>query len=251
MKLHEIINKLEELYPTSLALSWDNVGLIIKSNDEINKVMITLDVTTDVIKQAITNKVDFIITHHPILFNETKTIIDTTVDGNFIKLLLQNNISLYAMHTNFDIHENGMSKAFASKLGIKDYTRDYEDTAFCFNFGDSFDQLLQELGPIVPKGINIKKGRHYNVDNHLINKVGKVCVVPGSGGSAVYSLDCDVLVTGDIKHHDIIYANEKNMAVIDISHYAESLFKPYLQSILKQHIDIEIILSKEQIIIKG
>ena len=75
MKLSEIISKLEKKFPKQNAESWDNVGLLVgRKENEIKKIQISLDVTMKVIDEAVKNKVDLIISHHPIIFSSIKEI---------------------------------------------------------------------------------------------------------------------------------------------------------------------------------
>ena len=119
MKLELIVNKLDELYPSYLKASYDNVGLMVGSlNKEVKKIMIALDLTREVMDEAIGEKVDLILTHHPLLFRPLYSI-DTDKDpGSIVKDLIKYDISLYAMHTNFDTVR--MNDLLGELLGIKD-----------------------------------------------------------------------------------------------------------------------------------
>lgn len=117
MKIKDIIRILEEQSPLKYAEDWDNVGLLVGDREKtVKKIMISLDATDAVISQAVNEKVDMLITHHPLLFSPIKKITVDDFIGNRIIKLIQNNISYYAMHTNFDIM--GMADAAASKLGF-------------------------------------------------------------------------------------------------------------------------------------
>lgn len=118
--LGEIIEELELLAPTYLAEKWDNVGLLIGSkNQPIHKVLCALDVNLEVIKEAIEEKVDCIITHHPFIFKPMSRIDFDTPKGEMIRMLIQNNIAIYSMHTNWDIAAGGINDLLAEAFGLE------------------------------------------------------------------------------------------------------------------------------------
>lgn len=120
MKLGIIIKKLEEFFPLFLEEKWDNSGLILgDKNSEINRVQISLDITDDVINNAIKNKAELIITHHPIIFEGLKKINDSTILGQKILKLIKNGINVYSMHTNLDSAKEGLNDYIVEKLGGK------------------------------------------------------------------------------------------------------------------------------------
>lgn len=119
MKLYDLIKKIEYKYPTNLAYSWDNVGLLVgEYNQDIKKVLVTLEANEKVIDEAIKNKVDLIITHHPFLFSKISKINTGDLKGKLIYKLIKNNISLYSMHTNFDIAKDGLNDYFMEVIGF-------------------------------------------------------------------------------------------------------------------------------------
>ncbi|MBP7497925.1 MAG: Nif3-like dinuclear metal center hexameric protein [Bacteroidales bacterium] len=120
MKLDEITAYLESLFPLDLQESYDNSGLIIGSPfDEINKVLIALDITDEIIEEALENKCELIIAHHPLIFGKGITKLNTdSVNGGIIKKAIQNNISIYAIHTNLDNSLKGLNYYLASRIGL-------------------------------------------------------------------------------------------------------------------------------------
>ncbi|MBC7425430.1 MAG: Nif3-like dinuclear metal center hexameric protein [Bacteroidia bacterium] len=120
MKLSEIINAIEEVAPRSYQESYDNAGLIIGDADvEVSKAMLCLDVTEVVVDEAVAENCNLIIAHHPLIFGGLKKISKSTDTGRSIIKAIQNNIAVYAAHTNLDnVLENGVSSKIASKLGL-------------------------------------------------------------------------------------------------------------------------------------
>ena len=118
MTCREIMDILEELSPKCYAEEWDNVGLLVGRPDkEVHRIMIALDANERAIVEAIKMGADLLITHHPIIFKGIKAINDDSPLGNKIMGLIENGISCYAMHTNFDIC-GSMGDAAADIIGL-------------------------------------------------------------------------------------------------------------------------------------
>lgn len=119
MKIEEIIACIEKYAPPSLQENYDNSGLLIGNpKDETNAVLTTLDVTEDVIDEAILLKASLIIAHHPIIFSGIKRINGANYVERIIIKAIKNSIAIYACHTNADNIFNGVNKKIAEKLGL-------------------------------------------------------------------------------------------------------------------------------------
>ncbi|MBN2616296.1 MAG: Nif3-like dinuclear metal center hexameric protein [Bacteroidales bacterium] len=120
MKLKEITQYLESIAPLSLQESYDNAGLIIGSQEkEIHKALITLDVTPEVMNEALSLSCDLIIAHHPLIFKGIKKLNGGNMVEDLVIKAIQNNIALYAIHTNLDNVFDGVNAMLAKKLGLK------------------------------------------------------------------------------------------------------------------------------------
>ena len=133
-QLKHIISSLETLAPPYLAESWDNVGLMIGDRkSDIHKVLVALDVTEKVVDEAIANNVNLIVSHHPFIFKGLKSIDTANGTGRSIFKLIQHGISVYSMHTNYDITYGGLNDYLikllgAENLGVLDVT--YEEALY-------------------------------------------------------------------------------------------------------------------------
>lgn len=115
----KLMEKLDELAPRELACDWDNPGLLAGRRDkDIKKVLIALDATDRVIEQAVCEKADLLLTHHPLIFRALKQVSDENFISRRILKLLQADISYFAMHTNFDAAPGCMADLAAERLGI-------------------------------------------------------------------------------------------------------------------------------------
>mgnify|MGYP000977932342 CR=1 FL=1 len=117
MLCRDVMNVIEKEYPLNYALSWDNVGLLVGRDDkEVKKIYIALDATDEVIDEAVKNGADMLITHHPMIFKAMKKINDEDFIGRRVLKLIRDDISYYAMHTNYDVM--GMAELAAEKTPI-------------------------------------------------------------------------------------------------------------------------------------
>lgn len=130
----DVVKLMESLAPVHFAESWDNSGMQMGSNEkEVKKILISLDLNTLSVEKAVREKCDMIITHHPFFFGETKSLVTDGVRGNIIREIIKNDITVYSMHTNLDVAENGVSKVIGKKLGLENVSplvKTYKDEMY-------------------------------------------------------------------------------------------------------------------------
>lgn len=241
MKCKDLITKLLEVSPAMYSLEWDNSGLLVGDEEqEINKVLLSVDVTEEVVEEAIRVGADMILAHHPLIFSKINKVVASDFLGKRIIKMIQNNICCYCMHTNFDVM--GMADAAADELGLLQsevLMVTYEDDIAkegIGRFGFLKDiSTLQELAESVK---HIFALEHVTVYGDRNTKVAKVAISTGSGKSVIkYALntDCDVIITGDIDYHTALDSIAQGLCIIDAGHFGlEKLFITYLQEYLKR-----------------
>lgn len=241
MKCSEIMEMLETLSPRTYAEDWDNIGLLAGRRDkEVETVYIALDATDEVIAEAVRVGADMLLTHHPLIFKKLSRVNTDDFIGRRVYELIKNDISYYAMHTNFDVM--GMADAAADELGLRDrkvLNVTFEDEISkegCGRVGQLPKRMsLEELAGVVKKSFHVPNVR---VFGDLGDIVETAAVMPGSGGSYIKdALDAgaDVMITGDIDHHEGIDAAAQGLTVIDAGHYGiEKLFIPYMEEFIKR-----------------
>lgn len=249
MILNEIIKVLEKKFPTTNSEDWDNVGLLIgKRNNEIKKIQISLDVTNKVLENAIKNNVDLIISHHPMIFSEIKRINSDTILGNKIIKAIENNISIYTLHTNLDSTIGGLNDFVGERLGLTngkiiDEIKENEcgiGRVYSLNEKESFNNFLQKIKEtFLEENIRVV-GRELNS-----KKIKKIAIVNGAGSSywrKAKKMGADLLITGDVKYHEALDALEENFILIDIGHYeTEHFFGKIILKELEEIKDINVI----------
>ncbi len=118
IKVNDIIAHLHKIADPKLAYDWDNAGFQLGDADqEVKKILLTLDVTKNAIEKAICENVDLIISHHPFIFRPMKKVTNPL----FLKLI-KNNISVLSAHTNLDVIKNGVNFALAKRIGLSNLT---------------------------------------------------------------------------------------------------------------------------------
>ena len=121
MKVKDVTKILNEWAPEDSASEWDNVGLLIGSDEEeLTGILVALDATERVVEEAISTESNLIISHHPIIFEPLKALRKEEHPASVIFQLIKNDISLYTMHTNLDAAAGGVNEELASKLGLVD-----------------------------------------------------------------------------------------------------------------------------------
>ncbi len=121
MTIHDLAKTLEEWAPRRIAWERDNVGLQVgDGNRTVHRALITLDVTPQIVEEAIKKKVDLIISHHPLLFRAPRNITTGDTLGAMLLQLLEHRIAVYSAHTNLDFVKDGVSFVLAEKLGLKE-----------------------------------------------------------------------------------------------------------------------------------
>lgn len=254
MNCRELIEKLEQLASPDYALEWDNPGLLAGRLDrDVQKVVIALDATDDAVELAVREHADMLLTHHPLIFKPVKKINDMDFIGRRLLDLIENNISYYAMHTNFDIAPGCMADDAAGYLGLRDcsvleVTGQSQDGVYGVGRVGRLPHpmTLEEIGTYVKDRFGLPFVTVYGL-SEITGTVDQIAVSPGSGSSMISHAQragVRVLVTGDIGHHEGIDAVAGGLAVVDAGHYGlEHIFMDFMEKYINKMTDgkIEII----------
>lgn len=243
MKCREICNRLEAEFPKDKAYSWDNVGLLVGSKDvDVKKIFVTVDATDNTIEKANQQGADLIVCHHPLIFSPLKTVTSENFISNRVIKLIQSDINLFAMHTNYDVLN--MADVVAEKLELHDY-RPLEITSDDENIGIGkigklpMEMTLNEIAEFVKDrfilpGVNVFKADSLDLDT----KISEIAVLPGSGKSAIETVirnGIKVYITGDIGHHDGLDSASRGLSIIDAGHYGlEHVFIEDMVQVLRK-----------------
>ncbi|MGM0419906.1 MAG: Nif3-like dinuclear metal center hexameric protein [Bacillota bacterium] len=346
ISVSEIIGKLNKFAPANLAEAWDNVGLQVGDPDvPVNKIGISLDVTENIIREAVNSNIDLLISHHPLIFKGISNVNSYNPTGKIIRQAIKANLNIYSGHTNIDQAQGGLNDFLAEKLEINDIKylseniphkkiviyvpednlqevrnalhsvgageyNNYDRVAYYSKGTGTFrplagskpaigmngqqeyvseyrlevmypehkeDAVMKALksahpyeepvfdiyqpdqlkGEYLPARIGYLKEQmplekyiylinknldldHCRVAGKVDKKVKKVAVACGSGSNFIKNAvkaGADVLVTGDVKYHEVQKALSSDLAVVDAGHYGtEKIFPELIQNyLLKQN----------------
>jgi len=234
VNLVDIIKYLESLFPKENAYDWDNVGIQVGTlNIEAKRVLVTLDVTKEVVKEAIDKKVNLIISHHPLLFNPLDKIIFDTPRGWIIKNLVKHNITVYSAHTNYDTTDGGMNDEFSNLLEMKN-VKLLDEIDKIGRYGTIEKMHIIDFISFLKDKLDIESVKVIGNDDKIVETVG---ISGGSGSKHMYQAKmrgCDCYLTGDITYHTALDAVGMGITLIDIGHYAEKIFVKAIIRILSQ-----------------
>lgn len=120
VSVSKLVQFLDERYPLALAEEWDNVGLITGDpGASIDKILLALDVTLEVVEEAASNRCGAIVTHHPLIFRAIKRIDQSTTQGGLVASCFKHNIATIALHTNLDSAQGGLNDCVCDLLGLE------------------------------------------------------------------------------------------------------------------------------------
>lgn len=228
LKVRDIAAAIEEFAPKSLQESYDNSGLQVGNPEmDVSAVLLCLDVTEEILDEALRRKCNLIVSHHPLLFSGLKRISGETPTERIVIKALKHNIAIYASHTNLDSTLEGVSYEIAHLLKMTNLS------VLCPNPGNP-SAGLGIIGDIVPApkleflrkakcALNVAHLRYSAQSPHIV--VRRVALCGGGGASMIrdaIARGADALLTGDLKYHDYTgfgYA----ILLADIGHYESEL----------------------------
>jgi dinuclear metal center YbgI/SA1388 family protein len=237
MTAQNIFEFLNQKYPTYTACGFDNVGTLVGDrNQTVTKVMVALDCTMPVIKEAVKNGCELIVTHHPVIFSCLKSVLSDTLVYEIIK----NGLTVISMHTNLDQGDGGVNDTLCDVVGLKNV-----ETV------ETPDKFLIKKGEISPLSADDFAKRLKEVLNYPVKYVGEgeiknVLVCSGSGAqyhTLLQTHGCDALVTADVKHNNFLDAAQNGFALYDCGHFNTEVvvIKPLCELLSKEFNNIQFI----------
>jgi dinuclear metal center YbgI/SA1388 family protein len=265
MELNVLVSAFEELWPLSGAESWDSPGLVTGNlGKNVSKILLSVDVTTEVLDEAQAAKCDLVFSHHPVLFRPVSTISETSAKGMLLTKAISSGIAIYSAHTNADVVRDGVSDTLAKQLGIVGGKPLVASVGTGSLGGDSevghgrigelsetvtlgdFARAIAKVLPATASGVKVA--------GDFNQQIRKVAVCGGAGDEFLANAQeqgADVYVTSDLRHHITQEAREESMArnqpmaLIDVSHWASEWL--WLNTAAKQikarHPEVEVLVS--------
>lgn len=231
MTVGEIIEALETVAPLVLQEDYDNSGWqIAETSDEVKGVLICLDVTEEVVHEAIAGGFNLILSHHPLLFEGIKSLTGATYVERSLLLAARHRISIYSAHTNLDNAPNGVNDRIASLIGLKETTfLRSEGARDGMEYGSGKVGILEHEEEEETFLLRIKDLFQTGCIKHTAfsgRKIRKVAICGGSGAFLLpdaLSCKADAYLTADLKYHNYFTAENK-ILLADFGHYESEQF---------------------------
>ena len=220
--VNDLVELLEELMPSSLAEDWDNVGLMVgRTGKTVKRILLALDLSKEVVEQAIAQKIDMIITHHPAIFKKLKRVVDNDWQQDLLLTLMENGIAVYSAHTNLDCVSTGVNDVLAKLLKLEDADI-LDDSNGLGRIGCVEKMTLADYAQFVKTALKAD----YVIVGDAGKQVHKVAVCGGAGSDLIdlaLAKGADTLVTGDVKYHSAQQAVFSGLNIIDAGHQPTEL----------------------------
>lgn len=235
MKLYEIIERLEKEFPPEGAYEWDNVGLLVgDKNGDIKKAVTALDVTEKAVDAAIEFGAELIVSHHPVIFSGINKITKDTALGRTLIKAIENKISIYAAHTNCDVAIGGINARLAEIFEL-DNVENLEENGLGRIGNIRAEMSLEEFAELVKEKLNTPAVR---VGGDIKRMIKRVAIGSGACGDSIpfaTQKGADVMITGDIKYHEMLNYIQDGICVIDAGHYpTEIVVTDIFEKVLKE-----------------
>lgn len=243
MKVSDVLDILNKQIIPSIKWKDDPIGLLVgNKNAEVNGILVSLNPTVAVVNEAIENKCNLIVTHHPLFKNRTNKLIENEYYSDIIMAMIKNDISFIACHTNYDLVKGGVSYLLAEQFNLKnikplislDKIDGIENNDFyqlhrkSDNFGlgvigELENEInLKEFAKNAEKILNTKTLRIASTSSKAIKKVA-VCGGSGSGfWKHALKSGADIFLTSEFGHH--LYQEASSyLHIIDATHHATEI----------------------------
>lgn len=217
MQLKDFIAAMERIAPPELAMPGDNVGLLVgPDHTEIRRVLVALDCSVAVAREAVACKADLVLTHHPLFFHPIQRFLPDDPETASAYVLARNGVGLYAAHTNLDTAVGGVNDALSAKLGL----------TCVVPFGDGMGRIGALSRETTLGAFAQQAGKLLHARISLCGDAGatikRVAVLGGAGADALSdakAAGADVLVTGEAKHHMGYVPEVVGIPMIVAGHY--------------------------------
>ncbi len=224
VKVKDVAAVIETFAPLSLQEEYDNSGLNIGDYEaEVRGGLLCVDVTEDVIDEALSLDANLIISHHPLLFHPLRQVVDADFTQRIVRRALLAGISLYAVHTNLDSAIGGMSFRLGAMLGLTSMrvlSPHYVGAETGFGVVGDLLEAVPVSGFLQQVKLALRCGtiRHSALCRE---RVQRVAVVTGAGASMIeeaVAADADIYLTADLRYNDF-YLPDGRIIVADVGHF--------------------------------
>lgn len=229
IRVKDIAKAIEEFAPLSLQENYDNAGLQVGNPENaVSAVLLCLDVTEDIVREAKERSCNLIVSHHPLIFHGLKSLTGADQTQRIVIEALKEGISIYSAHTNLDSASDGVSYEMARDLNLKHLevlVPSEKDPQVGLGIIGVYDCPVPQLEFLrnVKETFSVKALRYSAQTHHLV--VRKVALCGGSGASFIRDAvrrGADAYISGDFKYHDYTTYG-LDLLIADIGHHESEL----------------------------
>jgi len=204
-----------EIAPYELAEEWDNVGLLVgRARAEVSRVLVALDLTDGVVKEAKALGAELIVTHHPVMMSARRRMTDADREGRLLLDLAQAGIAHIAAHTNLDAAKGGVNDVLMQLMGAENVRGEGVVRVGDLPEGTTFAALCERAEKKLHAAV-----RAYGAGDTVVRCLG-CCSGAGSseiGDAAALGADC--FITGEVKHHIALDAMDMGVCIMEAGHF--------------------------------
>jgi len=225
----DVARFLDEFAPPALAEEWDNVGLLVGRGDRpVARVMTCLTITPDSAAEAIAERADLVVSHHPLPFRPLKRLTGETSEGRLLLDLIAAQVAVFSPHTAFDSAAEGINQRLAAGLQLGEIAPlvpGDEAGQGAGRFGKLATALtLAELAASVKRLLAIDNLQAVGLLDQPVRRVAVACGSAGEFVPAARRAGCDALVTGEVRFHTCLEAESLGLGLVLAGHFASERF---------------------------
>ncbi|MGC3970095.1 MAG: Nif3-like dinuclear metal center hexameric protein [Pirellulales bacterium] len=223
---------LESWFPRALAAEWDNVGLLLgDAAGPAERIMTCLSLTRDVVDEAVAERAQLVVTHHPLPFRALKSITTVGFDGSRLWRLATAGVAVYSPHTAFDSAARGINQRFSELLNLKN-VRPLAPIAGATDPQIGIGRMgelaaptkLDDLARLAKRGLNAGEATFVGDASRAVRHVGIACGSAGDLMKQAVKLGCDAFITGEANFHTALEAEAAEIGLVLVGHFASEHF---------------------------
>lgn len=230
-KVSDVIKAIEAVAPLRFQDEWDNSGLQVGfAGDEVNGILVCLDITEEIVDEALKKGCSMIVSHHPLLFHSLKQVSDCTYQQRCVAKAIKEGIAIYSAHTSLDNAPGGVNHKIAELIGLKslEWIEPKQDSG-----SGLVGELPEAMEPeqFLEKLKTIFKVEALRYSEPAGKPIRKVALCGGAGAFLMRSAaakEADCFITGEFHYHD--YFESDGMLLVELGHYQS---EQYTQDLLK------------------
>lgn len=228
--LAQVTAELERIAPLRLAAEWDVVGLLVAPRqDVVGRVLTCLSLTPDVAAEAVRERVELVVTHHPLPFRPVGRITPDTGTGRVLLDLVHGGCGVWSSHTAWDSAAGGINDQLAALIQLNHVSPIEPDAevplAGFGRTGTAGDgETVADVGRRIATALDVTV---VEIVGDPARPAGRVGIVCGSGGGSIAAVrrgGCQTLLTGELKLHEALEAEAAGLAVVAVGHHASEHF---------------------------